>query len=93
MCDRVPESAHDELRLQNFGLEVGVIREVSYFYQLILCWFLFSLGRSLQVSAGQLDTLHVVLSGQPDGPSKPNGLHTGFSGLPRIAVKGGLSYM
>ena len=58
-------------------------------------WNCFSVGctGSLRSPAGRLDTLHVVLSGQPDGPTKPNGLHTGFSGPPRIAVKGGLSYM
>ena len=40
-----------------------------------------------------LDTLHVVVSGQPNVTSKPKGLHTGFSGPPLIAVKGALSYM
>ena len=43
--------------------------------------------------AGRLDTLHVVLSGQPNATSKPKGLHTGDFGLPLIVVKGGLSYM
>ena len=56
-----------------------------------------SVGLSIPTSspepAGWLDTLHVVLSGQPNGPSKPKGLHTGFSGLPLIGVKGTSSYM
>ena len=65
-----------------------------------LMWFTFidyfrccRIPTSSPEQAGWLDTLHVVLSGQGYRPSKPKGLHTGFSGLPRIAVKGALSYV
>jgi hypothetical protein len=57
----------------------------------VYCWL--PSHTSSQELARRLDTLHVVLSGQGYRPSKPKGLHTGFSGLPLIAVKGGPSYI
>ena len=69
--------------------------EENYSFNLSLCFFVlvvFGVGR-YRGPAGRLDTLHVVVSGQPNATSKPKGLHTGFSGLPLIAVKGGPSYM
>ena len=68
------------------------IKNIMYFSSFVFCWVLTMTPLFLEL-ARRLDTLHVVVSGQPNATSKPNGLHTGFSGLPRIAVKGGSSYV
>jgi hypothetical protein len=70
------------------------MENIKHFFIIFLMFYvLCSIPTSSPVPAGRLDTLHVVLSGQGYRPSEPKGLHTGFSGLPLIAVKGGLSYM
>ena len=66
---------------------------LSFFIYSFYCFLLLTLTHTPPSLARWLDTLHVVLSGQGYRPSKPKGLHTGFSGLPLIAVKGGPSYM
>ena len=75
---------------------LSVKQTMKYYFtltSLFHCLFLGGVTHTPPSPARRLDTLHVVLSGQPNATSKPKGLHTGFSGPPRIAVKGGPSYI
>ena len=56
-------------------------------YDFYLCICATRVHTSSQEPARRLDTLHVVLSGQPNATSKPKGLHTGFSGPLVLSLK------
>ena len=61
---------------------------MKFTYSLYHYWYYdFHKTPCLPEPDGWLDTLHVLLSGQPNATSKPKGLHTGFSGPLVLSLK------